>query len=88
MKKDTTIMHIQIEGIDKYPTGTYHLGDHVTVISAQLRLSVAARVKRIERDMTNADYVKLDLANRMIEYWELDEPVRRTINDLAGKVTG
>jgi hypothetical protein len=41
------------------------------------------QIKRIERDMTDPNFVLLELSNRLGEYWELDEAYRRMIKDLS-----
>jgi hypothetical protein len=74
--------NITLEVIDKNPTGTFNPEDTVTVISPTLGLAGLYKVKRIERDMTDPNYAKLDLTTRHTEYWELDEDVRRTVRNL------
>lgn len=76
---------IQIEVNDEYPTGTYDLESQVTIVSKTLGVSAAINVKRIERDMTDPYWARLDLGNRVLESWELDEPFRRRIVDLTRK---
>jgi hypothetical protein len=68
---------------DDYPAGTYGCEDQVTVESPWLGLSGYYTVKSVERDMTDADFACLELSNRSIEYWELDEAYRRMTKDAS-----
>jgi hypothetical protein len=74
--------NITLEVVDENPSGSFKPEDTVTVISATLGLAGLYKVKRIERDMTNPNYAKLDLTTRHTEYWELDENLRRTVRNL------
>jgi len=74
--------NVMLEVVDKYGVGAYVPEDKVTVTSATLGLSGLYKVKRIERDMTDPYYAKLDLTTRHTEYWELDENLRRTVRNL------
>jgi len=69
--------------LDDYPVGTYGCEDQVTVESPTVGLSGYYTVKSIERDMTDADFACLELSNRSIEYWELDEAYRRMTKDVS-----
>jgi hypothetical protein len=73
---------ITLEVVDKYGVGAYVPEDQVTVTSATLGLSGLYKVKRIERNMTDPYYAKLDMTTRHTEYWELDEDIRRTVRNL------
>jgi hypothetical protein len=73
---------ITLEVVDEYGTGAYKPEDQVTVTASRLGCSGLYKVKRIERDMTDPNYAKLDLTTRHTEYWELDEDVRRTVRNL------
>jgi len=74
--------NVMLEVVDEYGVGAYVPEDQVTVTSATLGLSGLYKVKRIERDMTDPYYAKLDLTTRHTEYWELDENLRRTVRNL------
>ena len=69
--------------LDDYPVGTYGCEDQVTVESPTVGLSGYYTVKSIERDMTDANFACLELSNRSIEYWELDEAYRRMTKDVS-----
>jgi len=79
---DQLAENITLEVVDEYGTGAYKPEDTVTVVSATLGLGGLYKVKRIERDMTDPYYAKLDLTTRHTEYWELDENLRRTVRNL------
>jgi hypothetical protein len=68
---------------DDYPVGTYGCEDQVTVEVPSVGLSGYYTVKSIERDMSDAGFACLELSNRSIEYWELDEAYRRMTKDLS-----
>jgi len=74
--------NILLEVVDEYATGAYSPEDQVTITSAELGISGLYKVKRIERNMTDPNYAKLDLTTRHTEYWELDENLRRTVRNL------
>jgi len=74
--------HITLEVIDKNPSGSFRPEDTVTVISATLGLAGLYKIKRIERNMTDPNWARLDLTTRHTEYWELDENMRRTVRNL------
>jgi hypothetical protein len=74
--------NVTLEVKDTYGSGAYVPEDQVTITSATLGLSGLYKVKRIERDMTDPYYAKLDLTTRHTEYWELDESLRRTVRNL------
>jgi hypothetical protein len=77
---------ITLEVVDSNPTGAFVPEDQVTVTSPTSGLSDVYTVKRIERDMTDPNYAKLDLTTRHIEYWELNENTRRLVKTLATQV--
>ena len=68
---------------DAYDPGTFKPEDTVTVTAASVGLAGEYQIKRIERDMTDASFVLLELSNRLGQYWELDEAYRRMIKDLS-----
>ncbi|TSA43308.1 hypothetical protein D4R54_01120 [archaeon] len=87
--KDTSTLNMNqlmeniiLEVVDKNPTGAYNPEDQVTITSPTLGLSGLYKVKRIERNMSDPYYAKLDLTTRRTEYWELDENMRRTVRNL------
>jgi len=82
LNMDQLAENIVLEIVDEYGTGAYKPEDTVTVVSATLGLGGLYKVKRIERDMTDPYYAKLDLTTRHTEYWELDENLRRTVRNL------
>jgi hypothetical protein len=82
INSDQMMENITLEVIDKNPTGTFNPEDTVIVISATLGLAGLYKVKRIERDMTDPNYAKLDMTTRHTEYWQLDEDMRRTVRNL------
>ena len=68
---------------DNYVPGTFKPDDTVTVTAASVGMAGQYQIKRIERDMTDANFVLLELSNRLAQYWELDETYRRMIKDLS-----
>jgi hypothetical protein len=82
INSDQMMENITLEVIDENPTGVYDPEDQVTVTSGTLGCSGLYRVKRIERDMTDPNYAKLDMTTRHTEYWQLDEDMRRTVRNL------
>jgi hypothetical protein len=74
---------IQLTVIDGYASGTYHPYDSVTVTSPTLGLSGYYVVKQITRDLKNPYYAQLQLGARVPEAWQLDEPVKRIMTQLA-----
>jgi len=74
--------HVILEVVDEYGTGAYAPEDWVTVTSPTLGLNGLYRIKRIERNMTDPNWARLDLTTRHTEYWELDENMRRTVRNL------
>ena len=82
LNMDQLAENITLEVVDNYGTGAYKPEDTVTIVSATLGLGGLYKVKRIERDMTDPNYAKLDLTTRHLEYWELDENLRRTVRNL------
>ena len=68
---------------DTYDPGTFHPEDTVTVTAASVSMAGEYQIKRIERDMTDANFVLLELSNRLGQYWELDEAYRRMVKDLS-----
>jgi len=82
LNMDQLAENITLEVVDEYVVGAYKPEDTVTVVSATLGLGGLYKVKRIERDMTDPYYAKLDLTTRHTEYWELDENMRRTVRNL------
>jgi hypothetical protein len=82
LSKDKAEM-IPMEAIDGLPPGSFKSEDTVWVTSPTLDMNGEYMIKRIERDMTDPDYVKLELSNRLIGYWELDEAYRRMVKDVS-----
>jgi hypothetical protein len=68
---------------DAYAPGTFKSEDTITVTAPSVGMADQYQVKRIERDMTDANFVLLELSNRLGEYWELDEAYRRMVKDLS-----
>jgi hypothetical protein len=77
------VVSVQLEAIDAYDSGTFMLEDEITVTCPFLDLSGTYPVKRIERDLSDPDLVRLDLSVRRTESWELDEGLRRMVKDLS-----
>lgn len=77
----TQLETVSMDAVDDFPPGTFGPEDQVTVEAPSLGLSGAYTVKRIERDMSDPDFVRLDLNNRSREYWALDEAYRRMTKD-------
>jgi hypothetical protein len=72
---------IPVKAWDTYDPGTFGPEDYVTVTSSRLDMSGLYQIRKITRDMTDAEYVELDLSNRSKAYWELDEEYRRMTKD-------
>jgi len=68
---------------DTYDPGTFKSEDTITVTAPSVDMAGEYQIKRIERDMTDANFVLLELSNRSAQYWELDEAYRRMIKDLS-----
>jgi hypothetical protein len=68
---------------DGYDPGTFKPEDTVTVTAPSVDMAGEYQIKRIERDMTDANFVLLELSNRLGQYWELDEAYRRMVKDLS-----
>jgi len=68
---------------DAYTPGTFESEDTITVTAPGVGMAGEYLVKRIERDMTDANFVLFELSNRLAQYWELDEAYRRMIKDLS-----
>ena len=68
---------------DAYAPGTFKSEDTITVTAPSVGMAGQYQIKRIERDMTDANFVLLELSNRLAQYWELDEAYRRMIKDLS-----
>ncbi len=68
---------------DTYNPGTFKPEDTITVTAPSVDMAGGYQIKRIERDMTDANFVLLELSNRLGQYWELDEAYRRMVKDLS-----
>jgi hypothetical protein len=75
---------ITLNLIDAYPSLTYNPYDSVTVNSPTLGLSGFYQVKQITRTtLTNPYVTQLQLGARAPEAWQLDEPVKQVLNQIA-----
>jgi hypothetical protein len=72
-----------MEAVDNYAPGTFKAEDTVTITSPKVDVAGQYTIKRIERDMSDPNWVRLELSNRLKEYWELDEAYRRMIKDVS-----
>jgi hypothetical protein len=72
---------IPAEVIDEYDPGTFGPEDYITVTSATTGLSGTYQIRKIERNLKDPNYAKLDLSNKTKEYWELDTEYRRMTKD-------
>ena len=68
---------------DGYAPGIFKPEDTITVTAPSVGMAGEYQIKRIERDMTDANFVLLELSNRLAQYWELDEAYRRMVKDLS-----
>ena len=68
---------------DAHAPGTFKSEDTIMVTAASVDMAGEYQIKRIERDMTDANFVLLELSNRLGQYWELDEAYRRMVKDLS-----
>ena len=68
---------------DAYDPGAFKSEDTITVTAPSVEMAGQYQIKRIERDMTDANFVLLELSNRLTQYWELDEAYRRMIKDVS-----
>lgn len=68
---------------DAYTPGVFKPEDTITVTAPTVDMAGQYEIKRIERDMTDASFVLLELSNRLSQYWELDEAYRRMTKDLS-----
>jgi hypothetical protein len=82
LKKDES-ERIGIEVKDDYDVGIFGCEDSITVTSPTIGLSGSYTVKSIERDLNDVNYARLELSNRSIELWELDETYRRMTKDAS-----
>jgi hypothetical protein len=81
--KKTQEETIPLEAWDQYAPGTFGPEDYVTVTSPTAGLSGTYQIRKIERNLTDAEWVKLDLSNRTKTWWELDEIYRRMTKDVS-----
>jgi hypothetical protein len=81
--KKTQEETIPLEAWDEYAPGTFGPEDYVTVTSPTAGLSGTYQIRKIERNLTDAEWVKLDLSNRTKTWWELDEMYRRMTKDVS-----
>jgi len=51
------------------------------VTAPSIGLSGLHQVRKITRDMTQAEYMEMDLDNRSKAWWEIDEIYRRMTKD-------
>jgi hypothetical protein len=82
LRKDCSETEVLL-AYDDYVPGAFKSEDTVTVTAPGVGMSGQYQIKRIERDMTDANFVLLELSNRLGQYWELDEAYRRMIKDLS-----
>ena len=68
---------------DAYDPGTFKPEDTITVTAPSVGMAGEYQIKRIERDMTDGNFLLLELSNRLGQYWELDEAYRRMVKDLS-----
>jgi hypothetical protein len=71
------------EAKDSYAPGTFGPEDYITITSATVGMSGTYQVRKIERDLTDPYFARLDLVNRTKEYWELDTQYRRMTKDAS-----
>jgi hypothetical protein len=77
---------IEAEVNDDYPAGIWGLDDSVTLTIPEQGLSDTFQVVRIERDMTDPNYAKVDFLNKIsLEWTDLYGQLHRELNDLGAK---
>lgn len=72
-----------LEGVDSYALGTFGPEDQIAITVPSLAISGNYMIKRIERDLTDADYVRFELTSRAKQFWDLDAAYRRMTQDLG-----
>jgi hypothetical protein len=77
---------IEAEVLDEYPAGSWGLDDSVTLTIPEQGLSDTYQIVRIERDMTDPGYAKVDFLNKIsLEWTDLYGQLHRELNDLGAK---
>jgi len=74
---------IVLEAVDNYAPHTFECEQTVAINAPSIQLHDDLPIRRIERDMTQPDYVRMELTNRSVQYWELDEAYRRMTKDAS-----
>jgi hypothetical protein len=79
---------IQADLLDQYDAGSWGLDDSVTLTVPEHGLSDVYKVVRIERDMTDPNYAKVDFVNKIsLEWSDLYGRLHRELKDLGAKTT-
>ena len=74
---------IAAEILDDYGMGTWTVDDWITLTCDDVDLSGTYKVVRIERDMTDENYGKVDFSNRQaVELGDLFDRLKRELKDL------
>jgi hypothetical protein len=77
---------IQAEVLDNYDPGTWGLDDSVTLTVPEHDLSDVYKIVRIERDMTDPGWARVDFVNKLsLEWTDLYQALRRELKDLGAK---
>jgi hypothetical protein len=74
---------IPFEANDSYAPGTFGPEDYVTITSATVGMDGIYQIRKIERKLTDPNFVRFDLVNRSKQYWEMDEIYRRMTKDVS-----
>jgi hypothetical protein len=77
---------IQAEVKDDYAPGTWSVDDSVTLSAPDHQLSDIYKIVRIERDMTDPNWARIDFLNKLsLEWGDLWQSLRRELKDLGAK---
>jgi hypothetical protein len=75
---------IEAEVLDNYPAGTWGLDDSVTLTVPEHELSDIYKIVRVERDMTDPGWAKVDFETKLnLEWTDLYGELHRQLKDLG-----
>jgi hypothetical protein len=75
---------IEAEVLDSYPAGTWGLDDSVTLTVPEHELSDVYKIVRVERDMTDPGWAKVDFETKLnLEWTDLYGELHRQLKDLG-----
>lgn len=80
---DNESEQITVEAVDTYDVGSFLPEEKITMTSPTLDMAGGYVVKRIHRDMTDAQWARLELTSRKKDEWEYDTEYQRMVKDSA-----